>query len=215
MKPVIVIGAGGHAAVVADALQAAGVNVLGFTDADPSKHRSKQCDLPVLGSDATVLAGSDRNDVLLANGVGGVKGTDVRRALQQRLQEEGWRFATVIHPTAIVSRHARIGNGAQLLAGSIVQALAAIGEGAIVNTAAVVEHDADVGDYVHVAPRALLCGAVTVGNYSHIGAGAVVRQGIRLGQRTLVGAGAVVVKDFDGDGELVGMPARSSAEGIA
>jgi sugar O-acyltransferase (sialic acid O-acetyltransferase NeuD family) len=214
VKSVIVIGAGGHAAVVADALQAAGVNVLGFTDADATKHQSRQCGLPVLGSDATVLAGSDRNDVLLANGIGGVRGTDARRALQLRLQEAGWRFATVIHPTAIVSRHARIGDGVQLLAGSIVQASAVIGEGSIVNTAAIVEHDADVGEYVHVAPRALLCGAVTVGNYSHIGAGAVVRQGIRLGRHTLVASGAVVVKDFDGGGELVGMPARPT-EGIA
>ena len=214
MKPVIVIGGGGHAAVVADALQAAGVNVLGFTDDNPAKHQSRQCGLPVLGSDATVLAEYDRNEVLLANGVGGVSGTDARRALQMRLQQAGWRFATVIHPTAIVSRHARIGGSAQLLAGSIVQASAVIGEGTIVNTAAVVEHDADVGDFVHVAPRALLCGAAAVGNYSHIGAGAIVRQGIRLGPQTLVGAGAVVVKDFGGAGKLVGMPARP-AEGIA
>jgi UDP-perosamine 4-acetyltransferase len=214
MKPVIIIGAGGHAAVVADALQAAGVSVLGFTDADATKHRSRRCGLSVLGGDATVLAGYDRNEVLLANGVGGVRGTDARRAVQLRLQEVGWRFATVIHPTAIVSPHARVGDGVQLLAGSIVQVSAAIGEGTIVNTAAIVEHDAEVGDYVHVAPRALLCGAVTVGNSSHIGAGAVVRQGIRLGRHTLVGAGAVVVRDFDGGGELVGMPARP-VEGIA
>lgn len=213
MKPVIIIGGGGHATVVADALQAGGVSVLGFTDADPAKHRSRQCGLPVLGGDAIVLAGYDQAEVLLANGVGGVRGTDARRALQLRLQETGWRFATVIHPTSIISPHARIGDGAQLLAGSIVQASAVIGEGTIVNTAAIVEHDVEVGDYVHVAPRALLCGAVKVGNSCHIGAGAVVRQGIRLGQHTLVGAGAVVVRDFDGGGELVGMPARP-AEGI-
>lgn len=214
MKPVIIIGGGGHAVVVADALQAAGVSVLGFTDADSTKHQSRQCGLPVLGGDAVVLAGYDQDEVLLANGVGGVRGTDARRALQLRLREAGWRFVTVIHPTAIISPHARISDGVQLLAGSIVQASAVIGEGTIVNTAAIVEHDVEVGDYVHVAPRALLCGAVTVGNLSHIGAGAVVRQGIQLGQHTLVGAGAVVVKDFDGGGELVGMPARP-AGGIA
>lgn len=214
MKPIIIIGGGGHATVVADALQAAGGSVLGFTDADSTKHQLRQCGLPVLGGDAFVLAGYDRDEVLLANGVGGVRGTDARRTLQLRLQEVGWRFATVIHPTAIVSPHARIGDGVQLLAGSIVQASAVIGEGTIVNTAAIVEHDVEVGDYVHLAPRSLLCGAVTVGNSSHIGAGAIVRQGIQLGRYTVVGAGAVVVKHFDGGGELVGMPARP-VEGIA
>lgn len=95
-----------------------------------------------------------------------------------------------------------------MLAGSIVQIGAKIGEGSIVNTGAVVEHDCEVGGYVHMAPRALLCGAVHVGEGSHIGAQSMVKQGVRLGPRTLVGAGAIVVKDFAGDGALVGIPAR-------
>lgn len=207
-QPVIIIGAGGHAAVIADALLVGGIEVIGFTDLDPSRHGNRHCGLPVLGDDEGALSGYRQGSVLLANGIGGIRSTELRRNTQMRLQQLGWRFGTVRHPSAIVSPRARISGGVQLLAGSIVQTGADIGPGSIVNTGAVIEHDCEVGGFVHAAPRSLLCGDVKVGPGSHIGAGAVVKQGLRLGPNTLIGAGAVVVKDFAGDGMLVGAPAR-------
>jgi sugar O-acyltransferase (sialic acid O-acetyltransferase NeuD family) len=207
-RPVIIIGAGGHAAVVADALMACGIEILGFTDIDPARRGGHHLGLPVLGDDKHVLAGYRQDDIVLANGIGGIASTDLRQNVQSGLQQAGWRFMTVQHPSAIVSPKALIGPGVQMLAGSIVQVGARIGEGSIVNTGAVIEHDCEVGSFVHTAPRALLCGDVKVGSGSHVGAGAVVKQGLRLGPCTLVGAGAVVVKDFDGHGVLAGTPAR-------
>jgi len=208
--PLLIIGAGGHAAVVADALLAAGEHVLGFTDADPSRHGQTLCGLPVLGDDR-VLDDHTPATLALVNGIGGVghvTGDPRRRTVQERLAGRGWQFASVRHPAAVVSRFARVGDGAQLLAVSIVQTGAEIGDACIVNTGAVVEHDVKLGAWVHVAPRALLCGDVAIGARSHVGAGAVVRQGLRLGEDTVVGAGAVVVKNFAGGGLLVGVPAH-------
>jgi sugar O-acyltransferase (sialic acid O-acetyltransferase NeuD family) len=207
-EPLIIVGAGGHAAVVADALLAAGETVLGFTDPIAALHGTLQCGLPVLGDDATVLAMHSPRNVRLVNGLGGVCGTAMRQRVQQHLQARGWRFAAVRHPSAIVSRFADLGDATQLLAAGVVQAGARIGNGCIVNTAAVVEHDCRLGSQVHVAPRALLCGGVEVGSGSHIGAGAVLRQGVRLGPETVVGAGAVVLRDSPGGQTLVGTPAR-------
>lgn len=210
--PVIVVGAGGHGIVVADALLAAGRRVIGFTDADPARHGRRVAGLPVLGGD-DALAAYANADVLLANGIGGVGrrgGDPLRRRVQERLSQAGWQFTSVRHPSAVVSALATIEPGVQLLAGAIVQPGARIGAGAIVNTAAVVEHDATVGPWTHVAPRALLCGDVYVGDASHVGAGAVVRQGLRIGACTTIGAGAVVVRDFLGDGVLVGVPAAAT-----
>jgi sugar O-acyltransferase (sialic acid O-acetyltransferase NeuD family) len=209
--PVIIVGAGGHGLVVADALLAAGRRVIGFTDVDATRHGRHVAGLPVLGGD-DALAAYAAGDVLLANGIGGVGrrgGEPLRRRVQERLSHAGWHFTGVRHPSAIVSELATVEPTAQLLAASIVQPGARVGAGAIVNTAAVVEHDASVGAWTHVAPRALLCGDVHVGEMSHVGAGAVVRQGLRLGARTTVGAGAVVLRDFPGDGVLVGVPAAA------
>jgi sugar O-acyltransferase (sialic acid O-acetyltransferase NeuD family) len=207
-QPVIIIGAGGHAAVVADALMACGIEVVGFTDVDSRRQGCRKLGLPVLGKDEPVLSGYCQDDIMLANGIGGVGSTELRREVQIGLQQTGWRFITVRHPSAIVASKAQVGPGVQMLAGSIIQIGASIGEGSIVNTGAVIEHDCELGSYVHVAPRALLCGDVKIGSGSHIGAGSVVKQGLRLGPHTLIGAGAVVVKDFAGDGVLVGTPAR-------
>ncbi len=207
-RPVIIIGAGGHAAVVADALTACGIEIVGFTDIDPARRGGRHVGLPVLGDDKHVLSTYRQDDIMLANGIGGIAATEPRRSVQIGLQQAGWRFMTVQHPSAIVSPTAQIGSGVQLLAGSIVQVGARIGEGSIINTGAIIEHDCEIGSFVHTAPRALLCGDVKVGSDSHVGAGAVVKQGLRLGPCTLVGAGAVVVKDFGGHGVLVGTPAR-------
>lgn len=210
--PIVIIGSGGHASVVADALLAAGEQVLGFTDTAPSRHGLTVCGLSVLGDDR-VLDGFTPQTLALVNGIGDVGDAAVRhvepmrRSVQRRLSEKGWVFAGVRHPSAIVSRFARIGADAQLLAACVVQAGAQVGEGCIISTACVVEHDVTLGGWVHVAPRALVCGDVTIGARCHIGAGAVVRQGLHLGDDTVVGAGAVVVKDHAGGRVLVGVPA--------
>ena len=203
---IVVIGSGGHAAVVADALLAAGERVLGFTDTDARRHGSLVCGLPVLGDD-TVLDTFTPADVHLANGIGGTRAEALRSTVQRGLEGKGWQFASVRHPSVVVSRFARVSPGAQLLAGCVVQPGAEIGRGCIVNTGAVIEHDVQLGEFVHVACGAVLCGNVQVGAHSHIGAGSVVKQGVTLGARTVVGVGAAVVRNSAGGTTLVGVPA--------
>jgi len=203
---VVIIGSGGHAAVVADALLAAGRRVLGCTDADPGRYGALVCGLPVLGDDS-VLDAHDQAEVQLANGIGGTRGEPLRARVQRALEARGWHFTPVRHPSAVVSPFAQVADSAQLLARSVVQPGARVGEGCIVNTGAVVEHDVQLGEFVHVACGAVLCGHVQVGAHSHIGAGAVVRQGLVLGAHTVVGAGAAVVRPSAGGATLIGVPA--------
>lgn len=207
--PIIIIGAGGHARVVADALLLAGERVIGFADSDPEKHGRRIFGVPVLGDDG-ILARYSAESVLLANGIGGTGTGNVRVVVQQELQSRGWRFASVRHPRAIVSPFATLAAGTQLFAASVVQAGAELGEGCVVNTAGVVEHDVRLGAWTHVAPRALVCGDVMIGRRCHVGAGAVVRQGLSIGDDTVIGAGAVVLRDSAGGGMLIGVPARAT-----
>lgn len=206
-RPVIVVGAGGHGQVVADALQASGRVVLGFVDRSVAAD-STVAGLPVLGDDGRLRADGGYD---LANGVGGAGdslGRGRRREVQQGLELAGFRFVEVRHPTAVVSPGAVIGPGVQLLARSVVQTGARVGAGAIVNTGAVVEHGCRVGAFTHCATGAILCGEVTVGGDAHVGAGAVIRQGVTLEDGVIVGAGAVVLGPGTGRGPLIGVPAR-------
>lgn len=205
--PVIVVGSGGHAAVIADALLASDVRVLGFVDTDPARIGAVVCGLPVLGSE-TVLDSHTPGAALLANGIGGVRSEGLRKPVQERLESRGWEFVTVRHPSAIVSRFATIGPGAQLLAGCIVQAKARVGKGAIVNTAAVVEHDAVVEEGAVIGPHATVCGRVLIGREAAVGAGATILPDVRIGARAVVGAGALVREHVPEAVRVAGVPSR-------
>lgn len=210
-RSLLIVGAGGHARVTADALLAAGQTVRGFIDNGASGRDGWTIfGLPVLDEDA-VLAQAVYRQCDLVNGIGGVgeaRETPLRRMVQERLEVEGWRFVGVRHPSAIVSQFAKIHATAQLFAASVVQSGVEVGRGCIVNTGAIVEHDCRIGAFTHCAPGSLICGSVMVEENSHIGAGAVVRQGLALGGGVVVGAGSVVVRSHSGRGPLIGCPAR-------
>jgi sugar O-acyltransferase (sialic acid O-acetyltransferase NeuD family) len=208
--PVIVIGAGGHAGVIADALREVGTEVLGFTDPNLSLHGKLKLGLPILGGDEVLTSVSPKY-VRLVNGLGFVSGSGratVRARTQQQLAAKGWIFVHVIHPSALISSYATLSADVQVLAGAIVQAGAVVGVGTIINTAAIVEQDTIVGAWCHVATRATLCGQARVGDGCLIGAGAIVRQSVILANDTLIGAGAVVLSNSASGETLCGVPAR-------
>lgn len=210
--PVIIIGAGGHAKVLAALLDAVGAPVLGFTDNDPARLGGEVLGHPVLGDDA-VIDDHAPSSVELAVGVGSTRACTVRREIHDAFAAKGYRFRTCVHPAAWVSPDARIGAGAQIMAGAIVQPGCTIGAGAIVNTRATVDHDCRIGAHAHVAPGAVLNGSVSVGADTHVGAASVVLQNLTLGKRVTVGAGAVVTKNIADGSSVAGVPARNTNDG--
>lgn len=205
--PVIVIGAGGHAKVVIEALNLRNIPVLGIVDPDPLSKTKMILGISVLGSDDEVFR-RDPKEILLVNGVGSIGITERRRAIYERFSEAGYRFAVVTHPSAVVATEVLLKEGAQVMAGAVIQPGCRIGRNSIVNTRVSVDHDCEVGDHVHIAPGSVLSGCVQVGDGAHIGTGTSVIQGIRIGNHAMVGAGAVVIRDVP-DGVLaVGVPAK-------
>lgn len=197
----VVYGAGGHGRVVADAAAAAGFDVLGFLD-DRAPVNCAVLGQAVLG-DASWLV--DHSDVVVAHGIGD---NAVRERVAQTIERIGCTIATVVHPSAIVSASALVGDGAVVLAQAVLNPGCTVGIGAIINTSAVVEHDCVVGDYAHVASRAGLAGGARLGRSALLGAGATVLPGRSVRSRGVVGAGAVVVHDVPADTVVVGVPAR-------
>lgn len=208
-RPVVILGAGGHARVLLDALRLLGVEVLGFAAPPPLSRGALVDGAPVLGDDDAILAAFRAESVALVNGLGSVRDTRARRALYERFVARGYSFRSVVHPSAIVARDVLVGDGAQLLARVVVNPGARIEADAIVNTGAIVEHDCVVGAHAHLAPGVTLSGAVSVGAGAHVGTGATVIQGVRVGANALVGAGAVVVSDVAEGAVVLGVPARA------
>ena len=205
--PVIILGAGGHGKVVADALLAMGCEVIGFADADPAKWGTTVLGFPVLGGD-DIVTRRRADSVLLANGIGSAGSLVLRRDTYVRFAGLGYQFAAVVHPRAAVAKSAKLGAGVQIMAGAVVQADARIGDNTIINTGAVVDHDCVIGQHCHIAPGCVLSGGIEVSDESHVGTGASIRQGVKIGKQTVVGVGAAVVSDFDGGCTIAGVPAR-------
>lgn len=203
--PIIVIGGGGHAKVLVSTLLLCRRTILGFVDLDPAAPPllgSKCC-----GTDAEVLLHAP-GEIWLVNGVGSIGSTVRRQEVYDRFTREGYRFAEVIHPSAVIAPQAQIEAGVQIMAGAVVQPGSSVGANAIVNTGAIVDHDCMLGAHTHIGPRAVLSGGVRVEAGAHIGTGACVIQGISIGAASVVGAGAVVIKDVPSGITVVGVPAK-------
>lgn len=203
------IGAGGHAKVLLDALQARGeVEVVGLVDSDPDLKGIQVLGVTVIGGDE-VLGELRRGGVHHAFlGVGGTGDNAPRRRLWDLARSKGFELLSVVHPSAVVSASASLGQGVCICPGAVVGAGARLGDNVIVNTGAIVEHDCEIGDHVHVASGAVLAGGVVVAEGAHIGAGASVRQGVHVGREALVAMGAVVIADVPDGAVVAGVPAR-------
>lgn len=195
MNPLRIIGAGGHGRVLADIAQAMGYSDIAFLDAGyPEFARSGAWD--VIGTP------SDIDDADYALGVGN---NQTRMGLLKSIPCE---LVTLIHPSATISPHAKIGEGSVICAGTIIGPFAMLGAGCIVNTGASVDHDCTLEQGVHLSPGARLGGGVRVGARSWIGIGAVVREYKTIGQDVMIGAGAAVVTDVADGARMGGVPAK-------
>lgn len=205
--PVLILGAGGHAKVLIEALSASSVEILGVVDPDPALMGMPVLGVPVLGDDREVLKYSS-GAVRLVNGLGSIGLPTRRQSLFEQLKAQGYIFATVVHPSAVVATDAQLGEGCQVMAGVVIQPGSQIGCNTIINTRASVDHDCIIGDHVHISPGVTLSGGVNIGAGSHIGTGATLIQGISIGRGCLVAAGAVVIKDIADGASVRGVPAR-------
>jgi len=199
------LGAGGHAVAVVDAALSSGdFEIVALLDREP---HAFAIDLPVLPEGELERLRAEVDHAFV--GVGGIEDAGPRVAVFERLGAAGFELPPIVHARASVSPFASLGDGAQVLAGAIVNAGAAVERGAILNTGAIVEHDCRIGAHAHVAPGATLGGEATVGERGHVGMGAVVLQGIEVGAGALVAAGAVVIRDVAPGSRVAGVPARA------
>jgi sugar O-acyltransferase (sialic acid O-acetyltransferase NeuD family) len=204
---VLIIGAGGHAQVVADILlrryeQGAGIRPVGYLDDNPHLFGKELLGLPVLGVVASCSAIS-HDAVIIAIGE-----NHIRARIFHLLKQHGERFVNAIHPAAVVAPDVHLGEGVVICAGTVVNPCAAISDNVILNTCCSVDHHGNIEEHVHIAPGTHLGGNVHIETGAFIGIGSAVIPRRCIGQWAVVGAGAAVTTDIPAYATAVGVPAR-------
>jgi UDP-perosamine 4-acetyltransferase len=156
----------------------------------------------VLGGDESIRQFSPLH-VQLVNGIGALPGFTKRWQLCANFRNRGYRFFTVVHPSAVIALDTVLEEGAQVMAGVVIQPGVTIGRDTIINTRASIDHDCTIGPNSHIAPGAVLSGGITIGAGCHIGTGASVIQGVSIGEGAVVSAGAIVYEDVPSGKELI------------
>lgn len=204
-EPLLIYGASGHAKVVLDAAEKQGVyEILGILDDDATSHGSDFCGYPVRGS-FDYLENDAIRDTKIILAIGSNR---IRASLSKKLRVAGFKFATIIHPSAVIARGVLIGVGTVIMGGVVVNPDSQIGAHVILNTGCTIDHDNVIGDFAHISPGAHLAGSVSVGSLTHVGVGSSVMQEIQIGEESIIGAGAAVVSDIPARVTAVGTPAR-------
>lgn len=206
-KKIIILGAGGHAKVLADELLSQEIPVFGIISPNEKKGSEWFGGLKVLGDDSCVSRFLPE-DILLVNGVGSIGVSAKRRDIYLNFKRAGFQFASVIHSSAVVSARTVLGEGVQVMAGAIVLAGSRLGDNVIVNTKASIDHDCDIAAHVHLAPGVTLSGGVKVGESSHLGTACSVIQNICIGESVTIAAGSVVTQNVSDGAMVMGVPGR-------
>ncbi|WP_182858753.1 acetyltransferase [Oceanobacillus picturae] len=199
----ILIGAGGHSKVVQDII-AENKDLKLHAILDDSLYETVEVD-DVIYSSTRMLDSLQQEDYKYCIAIGS---NHIRKKIFEKLSIPMNQYITLIHPSAVISKTAKIGNGTVVMPNVVINADSVIGNQTIINTGSIVEHDNLLKDYVHVSPSATLTGTVSVGEGTHIGAGAVVIPGKRIGSWSTIGAGGVVIDNITDNITVVGTPAK-------
>jgi acetyltransferase EpsM len=207
--PLLVLGTTPFSLEIADVAAATGrFEVAGFVEnLDRGRCAQQLAGLPVHWiDDAAGLAPTH----LAVCGIG----TTRRSIFVEQASRLGFRFATVVHPTAYVSPTSTLGEGTIVSAAVAVAAYTTIGRHVLLNRGCLVGHHTLVGDYCSLQSGANVAGSCRIGEATFIAMGAVVVDHLSVGSHSIVGAGAVVVEDVPDNVQVVGVPARIVKEGV-
>lgn len=205
MKELIIIGAGGLAREVydlaLDVLDKREFRIKGFLSDGPSNIQDLGYP-PVLETVANYIP--KKTDVFLC-AIGNVKD---RKKTTSIILNNGGKFINLIHPTAIVSKSAVIGDGVIIKAFCVIDSDVNIGDFCYLQSSVIIGHDSKIGPFGQLNSFVFIAGNIEVGELCSLNAGARLIQGIKIGDEGVVGMGSVVIRSVKPRTTVFGNPAK-------
>jgi sugar O-acyltransferase (sialic acid O-acetyltransferase NeuD family) len=202
MKRILIVGAGGHAQVVADILMCSEITPVGYLDDNPQIFGNQYLGISVIGN-VQQISKIEHDYVVVAIG-----NNQRRKQIFEQLVSANENLLTVIHPSAIIAPSATIGIGTMICAGAIINPCSIIGNNVIINTGSTIDHHNHIADHVHIAPGVNIGGIVTIEEGAFIGIGASIIHQQYIGAWSTIGAGATIITNVERNTTYVGTPGR-------
>ena len=181
-------------------------DVLGFVDDNKANWGKICCGIKVLGGRDVIKKIPDSKILAVP---GNPHNFLERKTIIDGLGIENSRFATIIHPSAVISPDSEIGYNVTIMANCFVGCNVKIGNHSVFLPNTVISHDSKIGDYCCVGSNTSISGYVTIGPGTYVGSGTNVRNNISIGARCLVGLGANIISDFKDGVVIAGNPAKT------
>ena len=210
MKKIIIFGGGGHAKIIQDCIQLIrNYKVVGFIDKKnyDSSLSKKMKYLGVAKNLNQIIKGQNLQNIL---GVVAIGSNITRKeiVLEVKKINNSFKWANIIHPSAIISNTAKIGTGNMFLAGSIICSDAKIDNHVSINTGTHLDHDNVFSDFSSTGPGVATGGNVKVGKLSFLGIGSTIKHNVSIGDNTVVGGQSFVNKNCKSNSLYYGVPAK-------
>lgn len=202
----ILVGGGGHALSVGSILEAAGIRILGYTDANPTDLKWEY-----VGTDGEVIQTEFPDGTYIVTAVG--TDTQARMNIYNRYTSSNLRFMTFIHSLAYVDSSAQLGQGCVLYPHTFIGPNVVLGKNVNVSAGTIIEHGSSVGDHSYIAPGVTIAGNVRVGSNCLLGMNSAVMESISVADNTILGASSFLMKSVENASRTyAGVPARHLRE---
>ena len=207
-KNIYILGVGRNTEVYIDFVESCGYIPIGLYHYNEERIEDSIQGVKVIGSNESLFKNNSLVGIQFAISVGD---NLIRANLAYEIIKRGGCLPNLIHPSAVVSKYAKLSNGVIVHANAVIQAGASIGFNSIVSFSASITHTSDVGNNCYLAANAHVGAYIKIFDNVIIGQGAIIVSSKVdfIGENSIIGAGAVVITSVEANSVVVGNPART------
>jgi len=193
MKRLLIIGSGGHAGQVIDAVNLVGeYTIVGLID-DFLPVGTIKHGYIIVGKVDEISTMKNHFEYLFIAIGDNITRSDIWYKYSQ------YPYAIIVHPKASVSTKSNIYKGVYIGANATVAYNTSIYTCAIVNTNASIDHDSKLYAFASLNPNSATGGNVKIDTHTRVGMGVNIRDGVTIGVRCKIGMGCTIISDVPND----------------
>ena len=204
-KEIYIVGAGTYGEVMCELAEMLGYTVKGFYD-----ETEKKIDTLVMGVKVIdKFSNLENNEINGKNFIVAIGNNEARYNIMTEINKKGGTTPTLIHPSAVISPSAKIGQGVYIQANACIWTKVRIDDFCIISPNVVIAHHSVVGKACLISTLAEIGASIKIEDKVLVGMGATIVTGLDvIGENSVIGAGAVVLKNLPPNSRVAGVPAK-------